>query len=82
MTLSGDDTYNPSVMTARLHWISLAWSLAVGSVFADVETKSEDAPVPPPGYKSKLEIMVAFGNGKLEIIDRDVSLPDGVVLER
>ncbi|MCH2593588.1 MAG: alpha/beta hydrolase [Pedosphaera sp.] len=82
MTLSGDDTYNPSVMTARLHWISLAWGLAVGSVFADVETKSKDAPVPPPGYKSKLEIMVAFGNGKLEIIDRDVSLPDGVVLER
>ena len=59
MTLSGDDTYNPSVMTARLHWISLAWGLAVGSVFADAETKSQDAPVPPPGYKSKLEIMVA-----------------------
>ena len=82
MTFSGDDAYNPSVMSTRFRWIGLVFGLAVGSVFAAAETKSQDAPEPPPGYKSKLEIMAAFGNGKLAIIDRDVPLPDGVVLER
>jgi len=82
VTFSGDDAYNPSVMSTRFRWIGLVCGLTVGSVFAAAETKSQDAPEPPPGYKSKLEIMAAFGNGKLAIIDRDVPLPDGVVLER
>ena len=64
-----------------MRWISLVCGLAVGSVFVDAETKSEDAPVPPPGYKTRLEILAAYGNGKLEIIERDVPLPDGIVLE-
>ena len=65
-----------------MRWISLVCGLAVGSVFVDAETKSEDAPVPPPGYKTRLEILAAYGNGKLEIIERDVPLPDGIVLEK
>ena len=69
-------------MNARLRWISLTCGLAAWTVFAGAETKSQDVPVPPPGYKSKLEILAAYGIGKLKIIDRDVPLPDGVVLEK
>ena len=82
MTFLGDDAYNPSVMNTRLRWISLVCGLAVGSVFVVAETKSQEAPTPPPGYKTRLEILAAFGSGKLEVIERDVPLPDGVVLER
>ena len=69
-------------MNTRFRWISLACGLAVGPVFADAETRSQTAPEPPPGYKSKLEVLAAYGIGKLEIIDRNVPLPDGVVLEK
>ena len=41
-----------------------------------------DAPEPPPGYNSKLAILAAYGSGTLEIIDREVPLPEGVVLEK
>jgi len=41
-----------------------------------------DTPEPPPGYKSKLAILAAYGSGTLEIIDREVPLPEGVVLEK
>ena len=50
--------------------------LAAGTAFA------ADAPEPPPGYKSKLAILAAYGSGTLEIIDREVPLPEGVVLEK
>ncbi len=69
-------------MNTRFRWISLACGLAVGPVFADAETRSQTAPEPPPGYKSKLEVLAAYGIGKLKIIDRNVPLPDGVVLEK
>jgi len=69
------------VMSSRIHRFSLICVLAWGAVFAKAETKSNDAPKPPPGYKSKLAIMAAFGNSTLEIIDRDVPVPEGVVLE-
>ncbi len=82
MTFLGDDAYNPSVMNTRLRWISFVCGLTVGSVFVGAETKSQNAPTPPPGYKTRLEILAAFGNGKLEIVERDVPLPDGVVLEK
>jgi len=69
-------------MNARLRWISLTCGLAAWAVFATAETKSKDALQPPPGYKTRLEILAAFGNGKLEIIDRETPLPDGVLLEK
>ena len=69
-------------MNAQLRWISFVCGLTVGSVFVGAETKSQNAPTPPPGYKTRLEILAAFGNGKLEIVERDVPLPDGVVLEK
>ena len=78
MTFLVDDAYNPSVMNTRLHWISFVCGLTVGSVFVGAETKSQNAATPPPGYKTRLEILAAFGNGKLEMVERDVPLPDGV----
>ena len=82
MTFLVDDAYNPSVMNTRLRWISFVCGLTVGTVFVGAETKSQNAPTPPPGYKTRLEILAAFGNGKLEMVERDVPLPDGVVLEK
>jgi len=70
VTFLGDDAYNPSVMNTRLRWISFVCGLTVGSVFVGAETKSQNAPTPPPGYKTRLEILAAFGNGKLEIVER------------
>ena len=82
MTFFVDNAYNTSVTNTRLLWTSFVYGLTVGSFFVGAETKSQNAPTPPPGYKTRLEIMVAFGNGKLEIVERNVLLPDGVVLEK
>ena len=54
----------------------------MGSVFVGAETKSQNTPTPSPGYKTQLEILSAFGNGKLEIVEWDMPLPDGIELEK
>ena len=60
-------------MNIRKHPFSLLFYIALGSVFAVAETNLQDAPEKPTGYNSKLANLAAYGNGTLEIIDRDVS---------
>lgn len=81
MTFFGDKAYNPSVINTRLSWISFVCGLTMGSVFVGAETKLQNAPTPPPGYETRLEILVAFGNGKLEIVERNLPLTDDPGLE-
>ena len=70
------------VVNSKMHRFSLICCLTLGSIFSTVETKSQNTPKPPLGYKSKLAILAAYGNGSLEIIDRDIPLPQGVVLKK
>ena len=69
-------------MNTRKHRFSLLFYIALGSVFAVAETNLQDAPEKPTGYNSKLAILAAYGNGTLEIIDRNVSVPEEIVWEK
>ena len=73
---------NLRAMSTRVYLFTLLFCLSVGAATAIAETKPKKSPKPPPGYASRLAIMAAFGSGKLELIDQNAPLPDGVVLEK
>ena len=73
---------NLRAMSTRVYLFTLLCCLSLGAATAIAETKPKKSPKPPPGYASRLAIMAAFGSGKLELIDQNAPLPDGVVLEK
>ena len=76
------EKHNLRAMSTRVYLFTLLCCLSLGAATAIAETKPKKSPKPPPGYASRLAIMAAFGSSKLELIDQNAPLPDGVVLEK
>jgi acetyl esterase/lipase len=56
--------------------------LAVGMSWSAAENGPGELPKPPAGYKNRTLVLAAIASGILPLVNNDVPLPDGVLLEK